>query len=193
MPYNPIPSSFWFNTHDCGSTILRGQTMTNVWMITDPPGSLSPILASSNLYVLADGIPIMWEATDKAVLDWWAAASPAQVTTALSTSTSPSLFRTLPGGSTPNTTTAITTSSAPPPQFQTLPSSSTPTTTAAAAAITTSSAPPPSSQDAQPSSDGGLSTGAKAGIGISVGIAVIVIIVAMYFVRGLRRRRMRRG
>ena len=171
MPYNTIPSSFWFNTNDCGSTILRGQTMTNVWMITDPPGSLSSILASSNLYVLADGIPIMWKATDKAVLDWWATASPAQVTTALSTSISTPLFRTLPGGSTPTTT----------------------TTAAAAAAITTSSAPLPSSQDAQPSSDGGLSIGVKAGIGVSVGIAVIVIVVAMYFVRWLRGRKMRRG
>jgi len=170
-PYAPLASSFWFYTNDCGSTILGGQTMKNVWQKTDPPGSLSSILASTTLYVLAKGIPIMWESTDKAVVDWWATASPAASLTSTSTPTQSLPFRplpTVPSGRTPDVTN---------------PANRTTTSNTGTAAATSNS-------DNQGSPGTGLSTGAKAGIGISAGIAGIAIGLAIYFaIRLIRLRR----
>ncbi|KAK4175050.1 hypothetical protein QBC36DRAFT_379673 [Triangularia setosa] len=157
-PDRPWSSTLWHNTRDCASTVPRHSTMTNVWMTTDPVGALSTIIASTRLMVLAKGIPIMWQQSDTAVVDWWETANPllsAPTTTSSSFPTGQTIFRTVtgPGGSVSTLSDEITPSS-------------------------TGAQDPSDSQSATQSSD--LSTGAKIGIGVSVGVAIIAIGVAVY-------------
>ncbi|KAK3386763.1 hypothetical protein B0H63DRAFT_468351 [Podospora didyma] len=180
VPDRPWASHFWFETLNCASTISRGSTMTNVWMTDDPVGKLSNIVASSTLYVLARGIPIFWQSTDKAVLDWWAAASPAQ-TTPSSTYTPPTLFG--PAGPVP--TPSATGSTRATGSSTTTRSSLDSSTTTRRVTPNFNDLPP----DFQEQAGTSLSTGAKAGISVSVSIAVIAIVLAVYFVVRLARAR----
>ncbi|KAK0667684.1 hypothetical protein QBC41DRAFT_347847 [Cercophora samala] len=158
-PDRPWSSTLWFNTRDCVSTIPRHSTVTNVWMTTEPVGALSNIIASTRLMVLAKGIPIMWQESDTAVVDWWQTANPLVLTPKTTSSTFPTgqtIFRTVtgPGGS----VSTISGETTPP---------------------STDSLSPPEPQSTKQSSD--LSTGAKIGIGVSVGVAMVAVAVAVYF------------
>lgn len=86
-PELPLAPSFWVASTGCGSALRPGQIMTNVWAASAPVGSLTSIQASTTLYVLARGIPIMWQASDTAVLDWWATAGAGLAATTPSAST----------------------------------------------------------------------------------------------------------
>ncbi|KAK4186483.1 hypothetical protein QBC35DRAFT_533296 [Podospora australis] len=156
------PSSYRAYTDNCRAKFTRGQTITNVWNTADPPGQFTSVEVTGTIphTVLAKGIQIMWQSSDKVVVDWWSTASPTGQATATSTSTRSSVTRTRTGtvstgrqdGDKGEGTGGIVT---PPP-------------------INTGAVEP------VPSSSDGLSTGAKAGVGVAAGIGAIGLAIGVY-------------
>ncbi|KAH8884991.1 hypothetical protein GQ53DRAFT_829367 [Thozetella sp. PMI_491] len=174
--YTPRPygyHTFWRWTSDCEFVVKPGETISNVWVTSDPAGSLITIQTTTTLYVNVDGLRIMWQSTDKAAVDWWETASLAVSTPSVSTG----------GENSPSTNLA------PPPADTDSPAgidSSVNTDSPVSIGLLVGAGWSSGSENG-----GGLSVGAQAGIGVSVGIAAIAIVAAIYLFLRLRKTKLR--